>query len=613
MIVQLLILLLSASWIFWISATILTWLFFRKKTRWSNQALPPVSILKPVKGIDREAYQNFASFCNQNYPEYEILFAVADPSDPVIQVIHRLIDNFPHLQIRLYINPSRTPNRKVGLLARLASEARCSILVASDSDMRVGPDYLRSVVPPLNDPNIGMVTCPYRGCQPKTLTARLEALYMGAAFLPSILVARKLLHMRFAMGATVALRKDALEKIGGFKSFSNYLADDYELGNRIAKSGKRVILSDYIVDTILGATTFPEQWEREVRWAHCNRLSRPFQYPGLLISFTTPLALLLLVVSNFQDWAFGVLAASLALRWLVGLLVTGWTKDRAARHWLVWLPVRDFLTCLVWCAGIVGRKIVWRGEVFALQPGGLLVPYNPTQRQTSWRLSNLLRVPVLFLDALLRRVYGIFEFTQSSDCLLRLSTHHPSHEDLRLSDGTHIHPGDTVAILHFWNEHMPQIPAEGAGLAWAQKFYHQIVNSLEELAVYTNDSPAMQSVTGFHGVPPFGGDDLSMVPRKIFERWGFELVPNEKPNTLANRFTRFWENFYMMMLVWTFNPRSLRGKQPIHLHRDEIWISRKALLEKYLKNHAGNGQPKGIHKEFQPSMPASVEKEYHSS
>ncbi len=580
--------LVSASWAFWITAIILTWLFFHKTPNLPNPKFPPVSVLKPVKGIDCGAYQNFASFCKQDYPEYEILFGVDDPNDPVIDVIYRLIEDFPKIPIRLFINPSRTHNRKVGLLARLAAEARHSFLVASDSDMRVDPAYLRYVVPPLNDPEIGLVTCPYRGAEPETLTARLEALYIGVTFLPSIMVARQLLKMRFAMGATVALRRDALERIGGFESFANHLADDYELGFRIAKSGLKVVLSPYIVNTILGATTFPDQWEREVRWSHCNRLSRPFQYPGLLITFTSPLALVLLIVSNFQTWAFGMLAVSLLLRWLVGLLVTQWTKDGAARRWLIWLPIRDFLTSLVWCAGIVGRRIVWRGEAYALQPGGSLIPYSEYEKQSLWKPENLLRRPVLFLDVLLRKVYRVFEFTHSQECLLRLSTH-SNRDDLQLSDGTHINVGDTVAILHFWNEHMPQIPKTGADLAWAQKFHKQTINSLEELAAFIHDSPEMQSVTGFHGVPPFGGDGFSAVSQKIFERWGFELVPNEKPDNLQNRFTRFWENFYMMALVWAFNPKSLKGKQPFQLRRDELWISRKALMEKYWNNHGGNG------------------------
>ncbi len=583
--IALLVALVAASWAFWITATVLTWLFFRRPRQWSNPSLPPVSILKPVKGLDRGAYQNFASFCQQDYPKYEILFGLDDPDDPVVSVIDRLIEDYPRVPIRIIINPSQTPNRKVGLLARLAAEAHYEILVASDSDMCVDPTYLRQIVPPLNDPEIGLVTCPYRGADPVTLTARLEALYMGVAFLPSMLVARELLKMRFAMGATVALRRDALEQIGGFESFSNYLADDYELGYRIASTGRRVVLSQYIVDSTLGATTFPEQWDREVRWAHCNRLSRPIQYPGLLITFTTPLALVLLIVSGFQNWALGLLAASIAMRWLVGLLVTRWTRDRAAMRWLILLPIRDFLTALVWCAGVVGRRIIWRGEVYTLRRGGSLIPWSEIQNQPGFA-GKLLRKPIHSLDAYLRRRYGIFEFTQSPDCLLRLSTH-LNQEDLQLLDGTHIRAGDTVAILHFWNEHMPQIPETGADLAWAQQFHRLTVKSLEELAEYVQDTPEMQSVVGFHGVPPFGGDGFSAVPRKFIQRWGFELVPNEKPETTASRFARFWENFYMAMLVWTFNPNSLRGKQPLQLRRDEIWISRDALIEKYWKNHDG--------------------------
>jgi len=369
MLETLLLLLIVASWIYWLVAWYLARDFFQPCSDPNSDFTPPVSILKPVKGLDAQAYQNFASFCQQDYPDFELLFGVADPTDPVIPVVERLQRDFPQRSIRLLVAEPVGANRKASLLHHLAGQARHEVLVISDSDMRVTPDYLRRVVAPLADERVGLVTCPYRGELPLTFTARLEALYMGATFLPSVLVARGFLNMRFAMGATNVLRRRDLARLGGFAAMADYLADDYQLGARIANLGLRVHLSDYVVASMLGATTFREQWEREVRWARCTRVSRPLEYPGLLLTFSTPLAVALVLLSDFTfKWL--VLAASLVLRWLVAWRVASYTGDQVVRRWLFWLPVRDMLTALVWCAGGIGRHVSWRGEKFLLLPDG---------------------------------------------------------------------------------------------------------------------------------------------------------------------------------------------------------------------------------------------------
>ena len=383
---KLLLLLVLAGWIYWLVATALVCLFFRHGPKRldrgtesstpgpsSSQHEPPVSILKPVKGIDAQAYENFASFCLQDYPEFELLFGVADPADPVIPLVERMQREFPHLNIRLVIAGALGPNRKAGILHHLAACASHEILVVSDSDMRVSPDYLHRVVAPLADPAIGMVTCPYRGDSALTFAARLEALHMGVTFLPSVLVARQLLAMRFAMGATMVLRRADLERAGGFIAVSDYLADDYQLAIRISDLGLRVMLSDYVVASVLGATRFVEQWNREVRWTRTNRANRPVEYPGLLITFSAPLALVLALLAPADPLGWRLLAASVVLRWMLGWITTGYTGDTEARRWLIWLPVRDMLSALVWCAGGLGRRIHWRGEEYTLEPDGRLV------------------------------------------------------------------------------------------------------------------------------------------------------------------------------------------------------------------------------------------------
>jgi ceramide glucosyltransferase len=375
--------LVLASWFYWLAATLLVYLFFRGSSARAPQATrasgkpplyqPPVSILKPVKGVDEQAYENFASFCLLDYPEYELLFGVADPADPIVPVIEGLRQEFPGLAIRLLVTDARSPNRKAGSLHRLAACAEHDILVVSDSDMRVTPEYLQRVVAPLADPEIGLVTCPYRGAEALTFTARLEALHMGVTFLPSVMVARQLLSMRFAMGATMVLRRSDLDRAGGFSAVADYLADDYQLGLSLWALGLRIVLSRYVVTNILGKTSFREQWDREIRWTRTNRANRPAEYPGMLLTFSVPLALVLALLAPGDPFGWRILAASVVLRWLLGWITTFSTGDSESRRWLFWLPVRDLLSATVWAAGALGRRIVWRGEEFVVGPDGRLV------------------------------------------------------------------------------------------------------------------------------------------------------------------------------------------------------------------------------------------------
>jgi ceramide glucosyltransferase len=248
------------------------------------------------------------------------------------------------------------------------------VLVISDSDMRVTPDYLHRVVTPLADEQIGLVTCPYRGRGATSLTARMEALYMGTTFLPLVVIASRLFRVPFAMGSTAVMRQKHLTAAGGFKAIADHLADDYQLGTRIARLGLRVHLSDYVVTSVLGRPSFRQLWDREVRWARCNRVSRPLAYPGLLLTFSTPLALVLLLVGGFGPAGWLALGLSLSLRWLIAWQISGYTSDLGARRSILWLPVRDLLSALVWCAGGVGRTVVWRGERFVLQRDGRMQP-----------------------------------------------------------------------------------------------------------------------------------------------------------------------------------------------------------------------------------------------
>jgi ceramide glucosyltransferase len=383
-VVTFLLLLVVAGWIYWVLALWLVRGMFKTRPQAKSEFTPAVSILKPVKGLDPQAYQNFASFCQQNYPDFELLFGMADPKDPAISVVERLQEDLSDCNIRLVIGQATGSNRKASVLHHLAAQANHEILVISDSDMRVTSDYLRRVVAPLADEEIGLVTCPYRGETALTLPAQLEALHMGTAFLPSVVTASRLFRLQFAMGATMALRRSDLDRLGGFKAIADYLADDYQLGACMAGLGLRVHLSDYVTISTLGVTSFRELWHREIRWNRCIRVSRPWEYPGLLLTFSTPLALLLLLCSGFALIGWQALTLSLMVRWVVAWLVTGYTGDWETRRWLLWLPVRDVLSALTWCAGGLGRHVVWRDKEYVLQRDGRMKPLPPPAERSIW-------------------------------------------------------------------------------------------------------------------------------------------------------------------------------------------------------------------------------------
>jgi ceramide glucosyltransferase len=331
---------------------------------------PPVSILKPLKGTDPEMYESFRSHCQQDYPQYEILFGVSESTDPAAALVERLQREFPRQPIRLVLcEKDLGVNGKVSSLVQLAAEAKYGILLVNDSDIRVSPDYLRTVIAELHSPNAGLVTCLYRGVPAKTLASRLESLGISTDFVPGVLAAKQIeggLH--FGLGSTLAFRRKDLEAIGGFEAIVDYLADDYELGKRIAEQGLKVVLSNSVVETFLPAYGFSGFFSHQLRWARTIRVSRPGGYAGLLLTYTLPWATLCLLLAHGATWAWGLLATALLLRitmaWASAISVL---KDEEAVRWLWLLPLRDFLAPLVWIAGMFGRKIVWRGEEFELE------------------------------------------------------------------------------------------------------------------------------------------------------------------------------------------------------------------------------------------------------
>jgi ceramide glucosyltransferase len=336
--------------------------------------LPGISILKPLKGIDPEIYESFRSHCLQDYPEYEIIFGVSDPSDPAIESVRRLQREFPDRRIRMIVSSTILgANVKVSNLAQMIADARYGCLIVNDSDIRVEPDYLQRVTAPLADSRLGMLTCLYRGVASATLGSRLESLGISTDFCASVLAARQVEGgIRFGLGSTLAFRRADLKKIGGFNCFVDYLADDYELGKRIAALGLNIKLSDVVVETYLPAYRLQDFFAHQLRWARGVRDARAGGYFGLIFTFGMLWALVAVAASAGSLWSWTGLAFVLSLRLTVAFVV-GWrvlrSHDVLRYAWLI--PLRDLIAVAVWIISLGGHTVTWRGERFRLKNGEL--------------------------------------------------------------------------------------------------------------------------------------------------------------------------------------------------------------------------------------------------
>ncbi len=352
--------------------------FMRRKMQAAEFA-PPVSILKPVKGLDPEMYEAFASHCRQNYPgEYEILFGASSMDDPAVPAIERLQAEFPDKNIRLVLCPEKLGmNGKVSNVAQLAAQARYDYLVVNDSDIRVSPRYLERIAGAFavlqKGKTVGLVTAPYRGRAHRTLGSKLEALGISTDFFPGVLVSLKLDgEIRFGLGSTLAISREALDKIGGFAPLADALADDYELGLRVAQAGFAVHLSGEVVETSVPAYDLRGYFDHQLRWARGIRDSRKLGYAGLMFTFGLPWALINLLTSGFSMDSVALLSMACLARVTLALAVgVGVLGDWQVLRDLWLLPVRDLAAMWVWAWSFASDTVVWRGERFVLKDGKL--------------------------------------------------------------------------------------------------------------------------------------------------------------------------------------------------------------------------------------------------
>ncbi len=345
---------------------------FKRSKREPSSFAPGVSILKPLRGTDPEMYEAFRSHCLQDYPEYELVFSVSDLADPAAELVRRLQEDFAERQIGLVHCPELLgSNGKVSNLAHAVKLARYDYLIVNDSDIKVAPDYLHRVLAPFADERVGMVTCLYRGIPGKTMGSRLEAIGIDSDFSASVLAARVVQGVKFGLGSTLVFRREDLERIGGFESLVDHLADDYQLGARIAALDKEVVVSEVVVDHHLPDYSFGEFIAHQTRWARAIRDSRKLDYIGLAATFGVPWALLAVLFAMGASWSWLLLSVTLGFRFAMAATMSGVLGQPLSVVDYLLIPVRDVVALFIWIASFAGHTIHWRGLKFRLRDGKL--------------------------------------------------------------------------------------------------------------------------------------------------------------------------------------------------------------------------------------------------
>ena len=347
----------------------------------ADSNLLPVSVIKPVHGLEPQLRENLESFFRQDYPHFEILFGADTANDPALEIVREVSARYPNVASRIIVHGEPPwPNPQTYSLYRLAQEAKYGVLVASDSDVEVAQYYLREVVTPLLKPGIAMTTCLYRGKNVGDFWSNQTAMLMSVEEPAGVLVANLLEGMKFGLGPTIAVHKEALQEIGGYEKFYDYSANDFILGNLISKAGHAVVLSSHVIDHIVNQSTFRKMLQNQVRWRVTERYCRPKGYVGMGLIFAMPFGILgLLAAGLLGQWILGMtLLAWAVLNRMIEAFAVGWVvlrdKPLLRKIWLY--PTRDLLGFVVWCLSFSGTKIAWRSSKFELQGERMVLRKN---------------------------------------------------------------------------------------------------------------------------------------------------------------------------------------------------------------------------------------------
>ncbi len=342
-------------------------------------SLPPVTIFKPVHGMEQQLAVNLESFFQQDYPDYEVILGVRDLENPAAKIAEDIRSRYPHVPSRLIVSglPTR-PNAKVFALDKMIAASLRSYFIISDSDVRVAPDFLRNTIPPLLDPKVGLVTCMYRGIPASDFWSWLEALGLSVEMSSGVMVADMMEGMRFALGPAMAVRRDAIDAIGGIAAVADYYSDDFELGNRIWAKGYKVVLSHHVVRNVLTHRSALRTLGDQLRWMKSTRYSRPAGHAGTSLTYAMPFGILGFIAAGaLGRWQLGIdLFALACVNRMIQSIAVGWSVVRDPRAiWLCWLyPMRDFFGFVAWALSYTSRKFYWRGETYRFGKGGRIAP-----------------------------------------------------------------------------------------------------------------------------------------------------------------------------------------------------------------------------------------------
>ena len=339
---------------------------------------PPATILKPVCGVEKHQRENLRSACIQDYPEFQVVFSVQDADDPALPLLYELRDEFGAARVTVAVENFRTgTNGKINNMIGGLRHARHDVLVISDSDVRLNPDYLKTIIAPLGKADVGCVCTFYKAARADAWYEKIELLTLNADFVTNVLFAHASGASRFCLGASAAIRRSMLEKIGGFECLSDYLVEDYEMGRRIWTIGKKVVIVPYLVDTIVDLKSPAAWWNHQIYWDQNTRAARPFAFFSTALVRSVPFAFLFAVMRLGDPVGLALLIGATGLRIITSALILGWgLKDREGVRSLWLLPFRDLSSLATWLLAFTKRTTVWRGASFILTKDGRLVAQN---------------------------------------------------------------------------------------------------------------------------------------------------------------------------------------------------------------------------------------------
>jgi ceramide glucosyltransferase len=370
-------LLLAAAWFYQFLALVSLGRFFRPAAAALPVATGPgITVFKPLKGLTPQSRECLTSFLTQDYQPYQVLFGVRDQDDPVLDLLRELSRAYPQNDLAVVLCPEDLGlNPKISTLRQLLPRARYDLLVIADGDVAVGTDFLAQVAAAFRQPGVGLVSCPYRAGPSRTLGATLEALTIAGDFIPSVAVANYVEGIRFALGAAMALTRQALDAIGGLAPLADFLADDYQLGFRVARTGLQVKILPYVVETNNPEMSFTDYLAHQLRWARTYRVCRPAGYLAYGITHALVYSLAILLSSGLASWAWGLAAATLILRGVLAGFAGRRSLEGDLPLWaLGLLPLKDLLAFGLWLASFLGSRVDWGGRPYRVTPEGKLSP-----------------------------------------------------------------------------------------------------------------------------------------------------------------------------------------------------------------------------------------------